>query len=221
MDRWDELLDHQQGRVLMPAFPSPRSPSAIAQRGVSLIELLVGITIIVIAVALGAPSFTEWIYNSQIRSTAESVQNGLQFARSEAIRRNTAVRMQLTTSLDDSCAIATGGPNWVVSTASPVPKCLSNTDISQVGQSVSGRTSSTIGSGHAGVFGFNGLGRMTTTTSPDTKVEDAVINIQSSKGTCAADGGNLRCLRILVSAGGQIRMCDPKRGSGDPMACIP
>lgn len=193
----------------------------MAQRGVSLIELLVGIAIIAIAVAIGAPSFSEWIYNSQIRSTAESVQNGLHLARAEAVRRNTPVRMQLVTSLDNSCAIATAGPNWAVSTASPASNCLSNTDISQVGQSVSARTSSTIDSNHAGVFGFNGLGRMTTTTSPDTKVEDAAINIQSSKGTCAADGGNLRCLRILVSAGGQIRMCDPKRGSGDPMACIP
>jgi len=206
----------------MPAHPPLRSHSAIVQRGVSLIELLVGIAIIVIAVALGAPSFTEWIYNSQIRSTAESVHNGLQWARAEAVRRNTPVRMQLTSSLDDSCTIATAGPSWVVSTASPVSKCSSsNTDIAQAGQPVSGRASATIDSGHAGVFGFNGLGRMTPTTSPTTKVEDAVINIQSSKGTCAADGGSLRCLRILVSAGGQIRMCDPKRGTGDPMACIP
>jgi type IV fimbrial biogenesis protein FimT len=208
----------------MPARPLLRSPSAIAQRGVSLIELLVGIAIMVIAVALGAPTFTEWIYNSQIRSTAESVQNGLQFARAEAVRRNAPVRMQLTTSLDSACAISTAGTNWVVNLASdgtPASKC-DQSFILQTGQPVSAKASATISSDHAATFGFNGLGRIAATTSPDTKVEDAAIDIKSSKGTCAIEsGGTLRCLRVLVSAGGQIRMCDPKRGSGDPMACIP
>ncbi|WP_093300564.1 GspH/FimT family pseudopilin [Variovorax sp. NFACC27] len=209
----------------MPAAPRFRPAATAALRGVSLIELMVGIAIIAIAVAMGAPSFTEWIYNSQIRSTAESVQNGLQFARAEAVRRNTPVRMQFTTSLDSSCAISTTGTSWVVSLASagtPASKCNDDATVLQSGQPVSGRASATITSDHAGTFGFNGLGRIVKTTSPDTDILDGAIDIKSSKGTCAAEsGGTLRCLRVLVSAGGQIRMCDPKRGSGDPMACTP
>ncbi|MGJ7604745.1 pilus assembly FimT family protein [Variovorax sp. LT1R20] len=191
-----------------------------------------GIVILVIAIAIGAPSFAEWINNSQIRSTAESLQNGLQFARAEAIRRNTTVRLQLTTTLDNTCAIDIAGTNWVVNVGSsntPASRCGEGVDessvshILQTGQPVTGRSSATLSSNHGATFGFNGLGRMVTTASPVTAIEDGAIDIKSSKGVCAADpaGGTLRCLRVLVSAGGQIRMCDPKRGTGDPMACIP
>ena len=209
----------------MPARPFLRSPSATASRGVSLIELLVGIAIIGMAVALGAPSFSEGFYNSQIRSTAESIQNGLQFARAEAVRRNTAVRMQLTTSLDNTCTISASGTSWVVSLASagtPESKCGDSDTVLQSGQPVSGKASATVSSDPAATFGFNGLGRIVKTTSPDTDILDGALDIKPSKGTCAAEsGGTLRCLRVLVSAGGQVRMCDPQRGGGDPMACPP
>lgn len=213
----------------MPARPHLHPPSAVAQRGVSLIELLVGIAIIVIAVALGAPSFTEWIYNSQIRSTAESVQNGLQLARAEAVRRNTVVRFQLTTTLDNTCTVDVSGTNWVVSLASdksPATHCgdgISETGsaILQKGQPVAAKAKATLGASQA-AFGFNGLGRIVKTTSPDTDIVDSTLDIKSSGGTCAIEsGGTLRCLRVQVSAGGQVRMCDPKRSSGDPMACTP
>ena len=43
------------------------------QRGVSLIELMVGLTIMAILLAFGLPGSTAWIQNSQIRTAAESV----------------------------------------------------------------------------------------------------------------------------------------------------
>jgi type IV fimbrial biogenesis protein FimT len=33
------------------------------------------------------------------------------------------------------------------------------------------------------------------------------------------DGGPIRCLRIMVTLGGQIRMCDPALAVGDAQAC--
>ena len=206
-----------------------RSPAATVLRGISLIELLVGIVILALALAMGAPSFSEWLTNSQIRSTAESLQNGLHFARAEAVRRNAVVRLQLTTTLDDTCTLSKTGTSWVVSLASagtPASHCTdavaeTGSSILQKGNPVSANAKATIKASQA-AFGFNGLGRIVKTSSPDTEVEDSSIDIQSSSGACAADtGGTLRCLRVLVTAGGQIRMCDPKRGSGDPMACSP
>lgn len=214
----------------MPTHRLRRPPAASATRGVSLIELLVGITILGIAVAIGAPAFTEWISNSQIRSTAESVQNGLQLARAEAVRRNTSVQFQLTTTLDNTCTTAAAGPNWVVSISSATTPVASHCgdDISdtsssmliQKGAPVTANASAKIAASQP-AFGFNGLGRIVATTTPATSVVDApTIDIQSTRGVCAVDpGGTLHCLRLLITPGGQIRMCDPGRPSGDAMAC--
>ncbi|SCX71240.1 type IV fimbrial biogenesis protein FimT [Variovorax sp. EL159] len=211
----------------MPALPHLRPTLAVGQRGVSLIELLVGIAIIGIAVAIGAPSFAEWINNSQIRSTAESLQNGLQFARAEAVRRNTIVRLQVTTTLDGACALSTAGTSWVVSldsAGSSANHCgddISETgsSILQKGQPVTAKSKTTINASQT-AFGFNGLGRIVKTTSPDTDIVSSTIDINSSGGACTGDpGGTLRCLRVVVAAGGQIRMCDRARATPDPMAC--
>ena len=37
---------------------------------------------------LATPAMTAWMRNAQLRTTADSIQNGLQLARSEAVRRN-------------------------------------------------------------------------------------------------------------------------------------
>ena len=39
-------------------------------------------------------------------------------------------------------------------------------------------------------------------------------------GTCAADGGEMRCLSVVVTSAGQVRMCDPAvTASTDPRKC--
>ena len=51
---------------------------------------------------------------------------------------------------------------------------------------------------------FNSLGRVAA-GGIDT------INVDNTKGgTCESAGGQLRCLRILVGAGGKVKVCDPK-----------
>jgi type IV fimbrial biogenesis protein FimT len=64
-------------------------------RGFTLIEMLIGITVLGILLTLAAPSFMVWMQNTQIRTAADAVLNGLQLARTEAIRRNKTVRFTL------------------------------------------------------------------------------------------------------------------------------
>ena len=53
-----------------------------------------------------------------------------------------------------------------------------------------------------------------------TPAADTTINItNSSGGTCTASGGPIRCLRVTITAGGQIRMCDPAATTGTAAAC--
>ena len=85
------------------------------QRGLTMIELMIGLTIFTMLLLLGAPSFSAWIQSSHIRNSAESIQNGLTLARAEAVRRNVTVNFQLVDTLTSSCVVSTSGGNWVVS----------------------------------------------------------------------------------------------------------
>jgi type IV fimbrial biogenesis protein FimT len=65
------------------------------KRGFSLIELMIGVAILAILLSAVIPSFKVWIQNAKIRTAAESLKNGLQLARLEAIRRNERVFFSL------------------------------------------------------------------------------------------------------------------------------
>jgi type IV fimbrial biogenesis protein FimT len=93
--------------------------SRYSETGFSLIELMVGITIVGILFIMGVPSFKSWIQNAQIHTATEAIQNGLELARAEAVRRNTLVRFQLTSTVDNSCVLTTASSNWVVSLDDP------------------------------------------------------------------------------------------------------
>lgn len=194
-------------------------------RGISLIEVLVTLTLAAILMALGAPSFATWLQNSRIRNTAETISAGLQYAKSEATARNTPVRFQLTTSVGSDCAISTTGTSWVVdvvdATNDSVEGRCDTPPSDTVAPSILQTHSASDGSGTSAVAAdtaamvFNGLARL----SP-APANPIIINITNpGAGTCAADGGNLTCLRIVVSPAGQVRMCNPKFPAGDPQAC--
>jgi len=61
------------------------------QRGFSMIEVVITVAIMGILMAAAMPSIGDWISNTKVRSTAESIQNGLQRARMEAVRLNKPV----------------------------------------------------------------------------------------------------------------------------------
>lgn len=183
-------------------------------RGFSLVELIVGMAIFGILLSIAIPAFSNWLRNARVRTAAEAVQNGLQLARAEAVRRNNAVRFSLVTTTDDTCALAAAGPSWVVSMDDPAGKCstaASDTVAPRIIQSRSGAEGSSATSIAAGqsAFVFNSLGRLT-----PAPAGDVAIDISSPTALCL-NTGPVRCLRVVVSIGGQIRMCDPALPSGD------
>jgi type IV fimbrial biogenesis protein FimT len=46
----------------------------------------------------------------------------------------------------------------------------------------------------------------------DESVPVTRIDFFNTRNACIADSGPLRCLRVVVNAGGSIRMCDPSPG---------
>jgi type IV fimbrial biogenesis protein FimT len=205
-------------------------------RGLTLIELMVGLSIMAFLLLAGAPSLSTWIRNAQIRSAAESIMTGLHHARSEAVKRNSSTRFQLTSTLDNTCTVSSSGQNWVINMGSgttPAGSCAnkpSNTAPPLIVQKSVATNSSgiTIAASPGSVVSFNGLGQQTSSTAPDTAIGTLTIDVSSSSGSClstnsAGTTGTYRCLRILVSPAGQARMCDPAMGitsnSNQPTAC--
>ena len=60
-------------------------------KGFTLIELMVGLAILALLFLLGMPTFITFLRNSEIRSTSESIINGLRTASAEATRVNSRV----------------------------------------------------------------------------------------------------------------------------------
>lgn len=210
----------------VPALPQA-STGALRERGVTLIELMVGLSIIALVMLLGAPSFGTWMQNSRIRTTAEAITEGLQFARAEAVARNARVRFQLTSTLDGSCEPSVAGANWVVnldpdgdaaavtSRCDAAPSESSAPRILRSRPRAEGSGASVVAANQASIV-FNGLGRPTPLPAGDMRVQ-----VTSPAGDCQVDGGPMSCLRVEVSPLGQIRLCNPSFPATDPQACTP
>lgn len=75
----------------------------LKNRGFSLIELMVTISVIGIAASTAVPMFGDFIENSRLRGAAEHVHSDLQYSRSEAIKSNSALHLSVTSSATAWC----------------------------------------------------------------------------------------------------------------------
>lgn len=63
------------------------------QRGLTLIELVVALAIAAMLALAGAPAFSDYLANSRLRENGNALYAQTLFAQSEAIKRNTVVRV--------------------------------------------------------------------------------------------------------------------------------
>ncbi|WP_427911749.1 GspH/FimT family pseudopilin [Ramlibacter sp. MMS24-I3-19] len=190
-------------------------------RGFNLIELMVTISVLALLLGLAVPAASDWLHNTQVRSVAEAIQNGMQKARAEAIRRNRPVGFWLVTPVsgvpDSTCAASSSSPSWVISLDNPAGKC----DVA-ASPTVAPRTVEVFGSKWSGInvaalaadgvtvassITFNSFGQPVPGTTPI-----GLINISHQQS-------GARRLRIELSSGGAVRLCDRDASSPDPRAC--
>lgn len=193
-----------------------------AQRGVTLVEMMIALAIIAFVLLGAVPAFGTFLQNTQIRNAAETTMAGITLARAEALRRNATVRFQLVSDLTAGCALSAGSLNWVVSLADPAGACdVAPSDAPpQIVQKKSARDGSpnvSVATAGGSVIVFNGLGRV-------TGAGITQIDFSNSSGACEhvdPTNGTMRCLRVLVTTGGQAKLCDPKViDATDPRRCI-
>jgi type IV fimbrial biogenesis protein FimT len=175
------------------------------QNGVTLIELIIAVVIVGIVTALALPSYSNWIQNTRLRNGAESVLNGLQLARVEAVKRNANVQFVLGL----NTAWIVGCVNVVAAPAPPATmpaECPATIQSHSVRDGSSADVSMTMTAGANPVI-FNNLGRLVTA--------ETTWNVDNS----AMSAADSRDLRIVVTAGGMVSMCDPNVVAPDSRAC--
>ena len=197
------MLANQKRRLLLIML------QAKPQRGFSLVELIVAVAIIGILFGLAIPTYKDWIQNTRIRTAAESIQNGIQKARSEALIRNTFVEFNL-------------GANsaWTV-------KCFDTTKCADLTSGIveqrqvsdgssTGITIATLPASKTNVT-FNQLGlKAATATNPLTnQLNQVTVDMSTTLISAAAS----RDLNVTIGAGGNVRVCDPHAATTDPRKC--
>jgi type IV fimbrial biogenesis protein FimT len=165
--------------------------------GFTLIELLITIAVLGLMLTLGVPAFRVWMQNTQVRNAADAILNGLQLARSEAVRRNLNVEFALGNSAD-----------WTVQQASPRQVIQARsaqggmTDRTQVNQQPAGAT----------IVTFSPLGGVTTNLDASTTMRQVDV-------TFPGQPPGVRRLSIVISTNGSPRMCDQDLPSSDTRSC--
>jgi type IV fimbrial biogenesis protein FimT len=190
MDRQSRLLGDQKRRIMRIGS---------AQHGFTLIEMMIGIAILAILILIGMPGYATWIQNTQIRNATESVLNGMQLARNEAVRRNASVQLALGTQ-----------SSWTINAI--------NAD-SSIGEQIqsraygAGSTNVTVlvAPANATKITFNSLGRVGVVIGATTNADGsaAITQLDFNVPTSILADTASRKLRIVVTAGGNVRMCDP------------
>lgn len=182
---------------------------ARGQRGFTMIEIAVTLTVMALVLALGIPNFAGWLRNLQVRSAAEAMLNGIQLAKMEAVRRNTTVGVTFD-----------GVSGWSIGCTASSTTCPATIQERSGGQGTPKARVATTNLTSGAALVFDGSGRVSSglavTTSP------LLLDVTFDGMTCASSSGPIRCLRIVVTRFGQIRMCDPaltSTAASDARAC--
>lgn len=176
----------------MKAFP--RAQSA----GFTLTELMIAVAILGTVVAMGMPSFRQMLRSAEIRSVAESVANGLQRARAEAVARNTRVQFALG-----------AGTAWTVA--------------DRAGTTIDTRATDEGSSVNTTLTAVASDGATAATTITYNQLGQVIANADATATLARVDvvaAGSVRNLRIVIGTGGSARVCDPNMTAGsNPRAC--
>lgn len=195
------------------------------QRGVTMMEVMASVAIIAIVMAIGIPNLSNWVQNTQVRSSAESVLTGLQLARAEAVRQNTKTRFQLTGT--------TGLPSWTISTPRlDRTDCPAGADLYpcpvQSGAATESGLNARLGASTASlaetdysvaIAAADGM-----STSPSVifdafgRADSTVTNITRIDVTNASYA-DARRMVITITASGTAKLCDPTLPETNSRGC--
>lgn len=184
------MLDYQKRHGLLIRHMQRRLRT---NKGFSLLELIVSISIFATLAALSVPSFSLWITNSKVRTVAEALQNGINLAKAQAVQLNRSVQFSLTNDSPDAtlaAAAIANGKNWMI-VSQPL---------------ITGETATFVQGGQ-----FGDLAANVTITGPATLTFTPFGRVSPTATFDVSASGTNRALRVIVAAGGDVRLCDPAK----------
>ncbi len=173
------------------------------RQGFTLVELLITISIAGLLLVLALPNFLQFFANTNIRTAAETINNGMKQAQGQAIKLNTPVQFVLDSS------------------AAPTKYMILDSNDVQLDQAIfqAGSNSATFVVTPAGATRttFSGLGQIMATNpfDPITPGSAGITRIDVS----APSSGSVRKLAVVSDVTKGIKLCDPAFAVPDPKAC--
>lgn len=162
-----------------------------AVSGFTLVELMVALAVVAILVISAMPTFGGLIDKYRLKGAADALQGEVQFARSEAIRRNQAVYLAFGTGANACFAIGTAADCDCVSCD------IRTRNTAQFATDFPNILISSVSAGSVAVGGFGLQPRQGTSDA----AADVAITLTSARSA--------RQLRVVVSLLGLPRVCSP------------
>jgi len=198
------MLGHEKRGNVLSALPKA------VPFGFTLIELIIAVAIFSITLTFGVSGYRTWVQNSQIRNAAESIQNGIQRARGEAVKCNANVSFAL--------GAAT---SWTVTHVTACGTDPSGAAGTTVESRSSGEGSKNVIVPVHGAVDKDGNDATTITFSNLGTVADPATALRQIDLSSSVATAELRDLRVAIGPGGNSRVCDPNldAASTDPRRC--
>jgi type IV fimbrial biogenesis protein FimT len=168
------------------------------QAGFTLVELIVALGLAAVLLGIGVPAFTDFVRNNRVIAVTNELVTALQFARSEAVKRNNNV----TICISDDGAACTGGASWedgwIVFDDANANAVVDGAQIVRTHAEVGGGNTLRVTAGNVGNFiSFNGNGFPRDTAGG---ILTATFSICDSRGAAA---GVARTVQL--GASGRVR----------------
>lgn len=178
------------------------------ESGFTLVELMVAVALIGILAASTMPGFSGFLNRQKLNVTSNNVYTAMQYAKASAIQQNS----RTTLVFDKDTA------NWCVFNRSIEPNsiaCSWTNNVLETGvlrkyiEPLNAGVTIAITPAEATQITFDSLGRLT--TNPDLSASLSSIAVTMETDTSRASTVQL--------TNGLVRLCNPKKPTGDPQAC--
>jgi type IV fimbrial biogenesis protein FimT len=171
--------------------PIAISPIPRRQRGVTLIESLIVLTVTALSLSTAVPSFKAAMDRRHLEGAAAQLETDIAYARSQAVAQNRTVRMNFAGDGAGSCYVMfNGSANDCQCSALGTPVC-------STGQAV------------ARHVGFDGSSALRLTSNVSSIVFDPLKGTTTPTGTLRFQSRSGQALHLVVNIMGRVRACSP------------